>query len=231
MQKVKIQFSSRVLGLFDVKELRPQPAKKFIPEEWKKIPSKHTNEEDSPYKYNLLRLDATAKSCPSFIHLWEEGYVLVAPCDISIRENVWETALPEVQLSTHPNYQYIDHVDSDFSVVHKIDNVWLCKTPKGYSIRQIPLLWHSDLNFEVAYGIIHTDQWHEINPQIMIKKGVKEVFIKQGDPLCYILPYKRIDTELEVVDFNEKEYATSVIKNMGKFKNPYLKRFNILNPR
>ena len=236
--KVKVIFSSPLEPLNDNPDLFVQPARNFIPDGWKKLPNYHKEMPplDNIYKYKTLSQYATAKVCPSFGQIWNEGYVLVAPCDISIRYNfdtkqhIWETAIGGFQINRHYDYQYIDYIkDSGFQGVFKIDNLYTCQTPKGYSIRQIPLLWHHNKQFEVAYGVIHTDQYFEINPQVMMRTGVEEIFIKQGDPICYIVPFKRIETELIIEKYDDNKHYLNRIINTGKFTRGYLTKFKNLN--
>jgi len=238
-KNIKVKFSSPIEGLFDIPELQPQPAINFIPDTWKKLPSIHQSEDRKhiPFKYQSnLKVFATAKQCPSFLNVFEQGYVLVSPCDMYIKYDidnnleVVEVAIDGVNLTYHFNHQYIDYIkNTGFQKVYKLDNVFLCETPKGYSIKQLPMYWHHNPNFEVAYGIIHTDQYHQINPQIMMREGVKEMLIKQGEPLCYIVPYKRIETELVIEEYDSKRENIARFRNLGTFQRGYSNLFKKLN--
>ena len=46
----------------------------------------------------------------------------------------------------------------------------------------------------------------------MIKNGVKDVFIAQGEPLCYIVPFKREEYNL-VLQNGMKSYLLEVLNN------------------
>jgi hypothetical protein len=54
-------------------------------------------------------------------------------------------------------------------------------------------------------GIIDTDVWHEINQQILYFGNGKEIFIKKGTPLAHYLPFKRIESTLEIREQTEKD--------------------------
>ena len=142
-----------------------------------------------------------------------------------------EAGIPGIEIVIHSRDQFLNYGDSNFDFIFKLDNTWECITPDGYSIMQIPMLWHANPNWEVAYGIIHTDQYHLINPQIMIKKDVKDVFIAQGEPLCYIVPFKREEYNLVLQEWDEELSARGFINNLGTFKNGYRKLFRKRNAK
>src|SRR6056300_1065278 len=129
---VKIKFSSRLEGLFDVERLRPQPSKNFLPIEFKNMPIKPNNDK------NIINFFPTAKACPSFSDVLNEGYVLVAPCDIWIKtdgHNYEYKTKKGVSMSIHPSGQLIDYyVDTNVKLIITIDYAWICETPKGYSV-------------------------------------------------------------------------------------------------
>ena len=72
----------------------------------------------------------------------------------------------------------------------KIDSPWRMKTPAGYSCYQFPMWYHFNPDFEVPPGPIWSDEYHLINPQLIIKH-YGEIKIKRGTPLCVYVPYKR----------------------------------------
>ena len=249
---VDIKFVPHIDGLELVEEITPKPANQFIPPHWKDIPALHQssellNEIDLPGKYyNQTKPMKTAKKCPSFIDVFNNGFVIPAPCDLFLQydneKEEWnvETGLKfsgrnpnetfEINFSVHPTQQYLDHVpNAPYEYIFKLDNLWSVITPKGYSIMQLPMFWHHNPDFEVAYGIIHTDQYHQINIQIMMRKGLKEIEIKMGEPLCYIVPYKREEYNLVLEAYDTKYHNAVNIANIGRFKNSYKTLFRKRN--
>lgn len=237
---IDVKFQTPVPGLLN-SEVTVQPANKFIPKDWKNIPHAAEIEHNSldPYKHiGPNSYTRTAKLCPSFPDVFNAGFVIPAPCDIQLYYDKeqdsfrYETGLPGIQIVTHGNDQMLSYAEnSTYEFVFKLDHVWECITPPGYSIMQIPMLWHSNHEWEAAYGIIHTDQYHFINVQIMLKKGIKETFIEQGEPLCYIVPYRREEYNLVLQEWNEEESATAYVNNLGSFKNGYRKLFRKRNAK
>ena len=61
--------------------------------------------------------------------------------------------------------------------------------------------WHFNPDFEVPPGPIWTDEYAQVNPQIIIKHYGK-ITIKRGTPLCVFVPYERSSSdelELEIM--------------------------------
>ena len=225
-KKPTIEFYSHIEGLFDLEHLRPQKGMKHIPEEYHSIPSNYGQEW---YKHDAERDEwcRTAKQCPSFVDVFREGYVIVAPCDIWLWTDgdafKWKTALDFVNISIHADNQLKDYFqDSTIKKIFKIDNVWKIRTPKGYSIRQIPLFYHFNPDWQVAYGLINTDTYHELNVQIIFTSEKEEVFIKQGDPLCYIVPFKREKLlDMEITEYSYRDDVATAFANKGTFLKGY----------
>ena len=72
----------------------------------------------------------------------------------------------------------------------RLNSPWRMKTPTGYSTYQFPMYYHFNPDFEVPPGPVWTDEFHLINPQVIIKHyGVTK--INRGTPLCVYVPYKR----------------------------------------
>tara|TARA_R100000664_G_C2755504_1_gene143213 strand:- start:29 stop:763 length:735 start_codon:yes stop_codon:yes gene_type:complete len=237
-EKIQFEFMSPLPGLTLVEECRIQPSINYIPDSWKKLPQAVDMPLEDINPYNIGKYygsgvpSTTAKGCPSFIDIFQDGFVYPAPCDLYFyfdkesKESRWEAALDDITIRSHGDEQYVDHVPkSGFQHVFKLDYVWCGFTPPGYSVRQIPMLWHHNPYFEVAYGVIHTDLYHQINPQIMMREGIKEFQIKQGEPLCYLVPYKRQDYELKFSDWDLNRVNAANIRAIGKFKKPYLSMF------
>lgn len=251
---VNIKFVPHIDGMELVDEVCPQPANNFIPEWFKKMPLHE--DRDNMFKdmgepgknFGWSSKLKTAKKCPSFVDVFNNGFVIPAPCDIYCRYNKetgeWytETALAfagrnqqdtfSLQISTHPTLQYLDHApDAPYEYVFKLDNLWSVITPKGYSIMQIPMLWHHNPLFEAAYGIVHTDQYHQLNIQMMMKKGIEEMEIKLGTPLCYVVPYKREEFTMSIEKYDTAYHNSVAIRNIGKFHSGYSSLFRRLNKK
>ena len=81
-----------------------------------------------------------------------------------------------------------------------------------------------------ARGLLRTDKNYHLNFQINIKTDQKGIFIKQGQPLALIVPYKRETYKSKIVDLNEKnkfsiQYHKHYLKTYGSFKMNFRKDY------
>ena len=183
----KIQFISTYEGLESVEECLPRPAKHFIPEWFKDIPSQV---EDA----------VTVKYCPSFPDYFSQGYILPMWTDVKLESNGddwrWESSDENTKWGIHPNKQFLSYTDSSFNgvpgqFVFKAYCPWMIVTPPGWSVLQLPLFYHFNSEWSVLPGIIDTDRYHYINQQILYHGNGKTITIKSGTPLVLYIPFKR----------------------------------------
>jgi hypothetical protein len=196
MKDNKVIFWSIIKGLEEIVPL--QPAKNYIPEWWKNTPSFMPNmEQEAP----IPREGGTIKICPS-VHDWfSQGYVLPMWYDvhIDIKENGEIKVLGSDQnLLRNSSFMIADAYTSWLPEQQKKQAVavirlacpWRMKTPVGYSCYQFPMWYHFNPDFEVPPGPVWSDEYHLIDPQIILKH-YGEIKIKRGTPLCVFVPYKR----------------------------------------
>ena len=198
----KIKFLSSIDGLETMEDIVPRPAKHFIPEWFKRMPSEKNG-------------DVTVKYCPSFPDYFSQGYILPMWTDITLKEDNsrWESKTPNKMFSvlSHSNSQFLDHVDASFNgvegqFVFKTESPWKIITPPGWSVLQLPLFYHFNKEWSVLPGVVDTDIVHVINPQILYHGNGKEIKINRGDPLVLYVPFKRSNKlKLEVRPQTKKE--------------------------
>lgn len=200
----EITFVSSYKGFSNIKELQPYPA--TIPQWYKDIPIdvKKNNEFNSKIIPNLR----TAKTCPSFLDIFTEGYILPAHTDMYFRVEddgtlEWKTANPSFTIELHNNNQLVNHIKSPIKQVFKIIYPWHVIVPKGYSIRQIPMLWDYNPDWHIAYGTFKADRIPEIALQLNFTSTNNEIYIKAGTPLCQYIPYKRESLKFKIGDYNK----------------------------
>lgn len=235
----KIYFTITDDALLQDKTLHPQPTKKFIPNWLKNIPNDIISTDEDAQAFEHLRDGLTVKTCPSFIDIYKEGYVILAPQDYLFRvedngdwgwrtPTEFENLSPEnKQVEHHSDLQFINHLPDKAGVkkVFKIILPMSMHVPYGYSIRQMSIPYSYNEDWEIAYGIYKADQVNQINLQLLYKSDKKEILIKQGTPLCVYIPYKREKFIYSVVSnkrkkFLKKDYIYKVRQN-GKFRSAY----------
>ena len=218
MKDNKVIIWSIIEGLEEI--VPPQPAKKYIPEWYKKAPPAFPKAEGEfpflPGGAEWRKDRPTIKVCPS-VHDWfSQGYVIPMWADlrIEVKEN------GEI-LYDHPdknifsggfmsNNSFVtwlpEHQKKNAIALIKPNCPWRIKTPAGYSCYQFPMWYHFNPDFEVPPGPIWSDEYHLINPQLIIKR-YGEIKIKRGTPLCVFVPYKREPDDTfhyEVIKRNEE---------------------------
>ena len=231
MKDNKVIFWSAMAGLEDI--VPPQPAKNYIPEWWKDTPSFIPNAEE---EFPVPRDRGTIKVCPSVQDWFLQGYVLPMWCDlhIELKENGEGRVLspdgpaqgmfmnPEAFDSWLPEQQKKQAV-----AVFRPACPWRMKTPVGYSSYQFPMWYHFNPDFEVPPGPVWSDEYHTINPQIILKH-YGEIKIKRGTPLCVFVPYKRepddtfhyeiIKRDEECKSLEQKTHLIAQTKMIGGYK-------------
>lgn len=241
-KKNLVTFSITDDMLFDNPQLHPQPVSKFVPDWFRNVPS-DLKLPTAPHNIEGLNQVKTVKTCPSFIDIYKEGYVILAPYDIYLRYDhdteewgfVTSTVLENM---TDSNTQIQEHLDKqmkdylpDSSNVHKVFKLQLpltVNTPKGYNMRQIPMHYEFNPDWYIAYGVYKADIIPEVNLQLFYTSNKKEVLIKQGTPLCILAPYKREKFNYTVEKYGTNKKITAInnkyfMNARGKFINFYYK--------
>jgi len=208
----KISFVSTVSGLESMEDCIPRPAKHFIPQWFKDIPTNEPN---------------TVKICPSFPDYFSQGYIIPMWSDVELESNgtswQWRTPSSKIKWDGHGNNQFLDHVPAKFNgietqFVFKTVCPWRIITPPGWSVLQLPLFYHFNQEWSVLPGIIDTDIHSEINQQVLYHGNGKPVVIKRGDPFVLYIPFKRSnklkhevrymnDDDKKIID--KQDYATN----------------------
>lgn len=212
-------------------EILPQSAKNFIPDWYKNMPT-HL-EIDEPETELLRQLNSsTVKRCPSFRDIFKYGIAIPAPSDIYLsatdKEWRWETPSRCIELEYHDDFQFKDHYPDDkVKGVFKIKYPLSVITPKGWSVMQIPLIYHNNPDWHFAWGMLDSDEYHDLNPQLIYTSDSKEILIKQGEPLFYLYPFKRAEWKIEMLSYHDIEQKMNEFrwKLNTKFAGRYHKSF------
>lgn len=238
----KIQFIINDKYWLENKELHPKPIKEYQPDWFKNLkPDNH-----NPINNFVNKIVKSSRSCPSFIEVYQEGFVVVAPVDYILMWNDedktwgWHCSLVlnrgdygvyYEEVNTHPDSQFLDHISiKDYKHIFKINLPLKVVTPNGYSCRQLPIPYDNNKDFEAIYGIIRTDKWHEPNIQLAYKSTKQEIRIKAGTPLCVYAPFKREKFDVEIIDGNKKSNIVDKVYNTTKLAyGSYERKTKVLN--
>jgi len=226
-KKPKITFWSKP-NVSTLNQVEPVvPAIQKLPLWFKGIPREETVREQQKTLWEKIQYKGTIKKCPSFVDWFKRGYTISMWADVYIRcykepntdSYSFEYKFPyyksPYEINVHKDGQYrtfLPTIEKEKQkIVLKLVNPWLCKTPKGYSVYQMPMFYHFSEYFTVLPGIINTDYHHELNLQTVVHKE-GEFIIKKGTPLVTYIPFKREEFDFECIKSNE-ETSKYVEKN------------------
>lgn len=106
----------------------------------------------------------------------------------------------------------------------KFTNPWIIETPKGWSVHIKNPSNNFSNNIEILEGVVDTDEYYnEINfPFIWSGEEDMEIIIPRGTPLIHVIPFKRLETKLEVGTTDEtKKHRASMqmfTKHIDRYK-------------
>ena len=238
MKKNKITFVCTDKSILLNEELLPQPAINYTPRWYKNIKNEYPIDKERPKLSKILK-PKTVKQCPSFVELFKEGYMLIAPCDywVSIDKDKIEWRTP-IQYKTfhqngevnyHGDNQFVDHLPTNSNIkgVFKIILPYGIFGPKGYSIKILPVPYSFNNDYHAVYGIQDLDTTYELNIQMNFTSDKKEILIQKGEPIALIIPYKREAFEINYEYLEDSKYKNKVIAQkfnlINSFNNRYYK--------
>lgn len=229
---VKVEFipnspSEEINGfLINNKQYQPVPSYKALPEGYKVCPSHFRDEPNA----------VSIKRCIPVLDAYSAGFLIKAHIDFKLVINSDNSATiscsaqgEESPVSTHLKeqapYVFTD-LNIGFKEIFKWDNPWSIKTPKGYSCLFVNPLNSGNKALNFFSGIVDTDTYYArpTNFPFFINKGYTEFFIKAGDPLIQVIPFKRENTKHVVREWTPKEQRQrlgSAFFNMHKLSDVY----------
>lgn len=208
------------------------PAKKFIPDWYKKIP-KNKNENQIVYD-NEKGFAPSVKLCLPFLDAFSSGYMIKLPYDLYIKNNngapflVGPSGIPDNQL---PGWrESIAHENIVPSGCYPYEYAWnYCiaySVPTGFSMLATHPFNRWDLPFVTLTGIIDGGLVMQPNGNFpfYIKAGFEGV-IPQGTPIIQILPFRqekwKSEKQVGLVEQGLKHRLASAAKLSGWYKNVF----------
>ena len=190
----------------------PEPAKKHVPE-WYRALSKFnkSNKDITLDPQNNLGTDGaqvSTKMCMPFFDATTAGYMYVLEDDLYV--DLDEQGKPslswkgEVMLADKRPIVDIVVPDNCHPIHYGWRMNWYYETPPGYSVLITHPMNRYDLPFYVQSGIVESDIWGlPVFIAFFLKRNFRGV-IPKGTPIMQIIPFKRDDWEMEVVDTDEE---------------------------
>jgi hypothetical protein len=195
----KIEFQSvRV----DLEVLHPIPAFRNIPEWFRKIPG-------------VIQGMDTIKKCVPFLDAYTTGYLFVLAADVYFDKNGIQEITKEPMIVPHRDLQIqgFEPPKEYNPQPLKWINLFISKTPRGYSTIFTHPLNRIDLPFYTLTGIVDTDKHPvAVNFPFFIKKDFEGI-IPAGTPIAQAIPFKRQNWEHSVED-KKQAYIPAYIHTM-----------------
>ena len=177
------------------------PFPQNLPKYFKDIPTRFFDAKNRPI--NSLK---SLKTCSGFVNLFKRSILFTSPYDIEVFIDGEEISGSvggrdfNHHIMMHPNWQFINHANSDYSIVLKFMPYFTFQS--DYNMLITDPWWHMN-EFETIPGVINCNEPMEMNVFIPVKKGVDKIYIPQGTPLCYIT----FDTNKEInLKYTDKKY-------------------------
>lgn len=226
-------FSEKILDFAP----EPKPASKYMPEWYRQQPGLIDTGETLA---TTGQPASTVKKCLPIFDTITAGYVIVAPVDIYLDATDPEKLVYQIPATMsqfkaeifayHDRRQY-SHMPLDENVYHKdllrIMPFWVVGTSPGYSALFTNPFYRDSSPITALSGIIDTDGYpSDGHLSFTVEKDFKGV-IKQGTPLVQIIPFKREDWKMEIVDAEESEkfLRKNRMRLRSTFNNGYKNKF------
>jgi hypothetical protein len=192
--------------------LPPEPAVKHIPKWYRNLAKfDRSNNEITLDPQNNLGSDGaqvSTKMCMPFFDATTAGYMYVLEDDLYV--NLDKNGKPSLSWSSDlllvDTRPIIDIVvpDNCHPVHYGWRMNWYYETPPGYSVLITHPMNRYDLPFYVQSGIVESDIWGlPVFIAFFLKRNFHGV-IPKGTPIMQIIPFKRDDWELEVINSDEE---------------------------
>ena len=218
--KIVLNFYTNQQYVLD--QCKPQLAKKWIPEWWKKLPASRTetdlHTEGSPVPVSSM------KQCPAINEILKQGVIIPSWCELHLEcgpnGQLNQRVFPEhTALLPHDEQDWNFHKPGYAHV--KVGSPWLMKEETGVQFMWIKPEWHhkDPLAYWGVPGIIEYKYQHALLNNIMIPFNSR-VKINTGDPWLQIIPLsdKPIEIKCHLVSAEEmSRLNTTNISSVGSY--------------
>jgi len=190
---------------------KPDNARKFLPDWIKKM--KEQTDEGMHVAMPARKLD-TVRKCVPFLDAMRIGYTIPAPADMYIKVgNSGQAYIKETRSQINLAGNTVDLLSEHDSkqlgqgpfrgLALKFNNPWKINTREGYSCLFVSPINSGNKYFECFSGVVDTDRYQNVinfpfrilNPN---NEQEYEFYIKRGDPIIQVIPFKREDVYSKV---------------------------------
>lgn len=168
--------------------------------------------------------------CPGIVTYMNQGYIIRAWADIEItatpdgknfkyktsaakkslmkdevNKELLQARIEDISAFGKETMYDIMPRDDTCEYVLKYNTPWSVKMPKGYGMLLVPIFYDNEQRFTTIPGVLLTEAWEKINVFLFLHKLGETVSIKEGTPLCKIIPIKLEQYEVEHRFINKQD--------------------------
>jgi hypothetical protein len=224
--EIEVRFNEFIYGknLKNICDVYPIiSAKKTEKSWWKKMKAQY----DILTKKNLKIKGSTIKYCPGIFDFTNYGYIIPAWQDfrfwvdddgqIEIQEPITMQPINNINAHIQEQIDTCPILDDSAQYILKLTSPWLISTPKGTSLIICKPFYHYSNDFDICPGVLDSDMEsllpnNTINAMIRFNVKNKEIYIKAGQPLIQLIPFKRTNWKLKHLEI-DKNFKDKVNKN------------------
>ncbi|WP_218509203.1 hypothetical protein [Variovorax sp. dw_308] len=222
-------------SLFDLLP-RPVPARAMLPD-WlramaPRVPS-------TVHQRNIR----TVKQCPPFVDAMTHGFMVLLPCDVTVKAGQfsWDWPLPALAMPGHPRAPLSFHVPEQIAgspLAHgrqsaiKFNSFWTIELEAGWSLMAVHPVHRDDLPFRLVTGLVDADRFHDVGinfPAVWVDPSFEGI-LPRGTPVAQCYPVVREPLSLTCAPMSPaevKDYeavATKIMAGPGVYRKGYRRR-------
>jgi hypothetical protein len=176
---------------------RPVPAKAMLPD-WLRAMAPRA---PSAVHQRSIR---TVKQCPPFVDAMTHGFMVLLPCDVTVKAGrfSWDWNLPALTVHGHPIAPLSFHVPEQIAgspLAHghqsaiKFNSFWTIELDAGWSLMAVHPVNRDDLPFRLVTGLVDADRFHDvgINFPAVWNDPAFEGVLPRGTPVAQCYPVRR----------------------------------------
>jgi len=209
---------------------KPDHARKFIPDWWKKLPNSS----------NTFPADkiGTMKGCFGFTEMYNRGFMLPLWSDLNIvkvnGQMHWQFADYNTVGTSHPAVQMGEYYDTEKYQHLKIHSPWFLKEKEGVLFHVSQAFWNVQPfgDYVITPGLVEFKYQSGTNINMFILKSISDLLIEFTTPMLHYVPLDDRRIELKYHLLTDSEF--SLIVNAGSpntFEFHYRKKKKLMQDR
>lgn len=199
---------------------RPQKAAHFVPEWWKKMPKRFSNDGGEQRSHNTF---STMRTCPGLADLYARGFI----------QPLWSDLRVDIMPDGDFRYQFADGlsraqahgpgqmVGNPILQTHthlKLENPWFGKEVSGAKLLLLPPIWDG-FGVEdicIPHGVISFERYMSLNVNMFFKRLTETTTyeLNFGQPIAHFVPLSDRPVKLRY-ELISKEERVRLLAQVG----------------